>query len=226
MLPRPQAANWQSPACLAVVAIVLLTTLQVFSGEIIDRIVATVDHHAILASEWDEQIRIECLLSGRSLAAVTPDQKRNALDRLVDQALIRIQMEAASFPRATPEQVASQVKAIRSQNAAWNTDAAWNEALKAYGLTPDDIAAHAAAQYEILHFVDQRFRPGIHIDRRTIQQYYAEQFLPELRRAGGAEVTLKEVSPKIEELLVQQRMDELLTSWLHTLRTQAPVQVR
>jgi hypothetical protein len=213
-------------AYVALVAILVFAPLPTFAGEIIDRIVATVDHHAILASEWDEEIRVECLLNGRSLASVTADEKRKALDRLVDQALIGAQIEAASFPRATSQQVAAQVKAMRAQNPAWSTDAAWDQALASYGLTPDDIAAHAAAQYDILHFVDQRFRPGIHIDRRTIQQYYTEQFLPELRRGGGTDVPLKEVSPKIEELLVQQRMDELLTSWLHTLRTQAPVQVR
>ncbi len=211
---------------LAAMAILLLLPSWLHSGEIIDRIVATVDHHAILASQWDEEIRVECLLNGRPLGAVSTDEKRKALDRLIDHALIREQMDAVSFPRATPEQAAKQIKTIRAQNPAWSTDAGWNQALAAYGLTPDDLAAQAATQYEILHFVDQRFRPGIHIDRRTIQQYYSDQFLPHLRQSGGAEVPLKEVSPKIEELLVQQRMDELLTSWLQSLRTQTPVQVR
>jgi peptidyl-prolyl cis-trans isomerase SurA len=226
MLRRFHLAGWLLPGYCVVIAIFISLPLPVAGGEIIDRIVATVDHRAILASEWDEEIRVECLLNGRPLAAVTADEKRKALDRLIDQALIRDQMDAVSFPRATPEQVAGQVKALRAQNPAWSTDAGWNQALAAYGLTPDDIAAHAAIQYDIFHFVDQRFRPGIHIDRRTIQQYYSEQFLPELRRGGGAEVPLKDVSPKIEELLVQQRMDELLTAWLHTLRTQTPVQLR
>ncbi len=225
MLRRSHLATCFQPAFWAVIAVLCLGSAAA-AGEIIDRIVATVDHHAILASEWDEEIRIECLLNGRPPAAVSAEEKRKALDRLVDQALIREQMDAVSFPRATPEQVAAQLKTIRAQNPAWSTDAGWNQALTAYSLAPDDIAAYAAAQYDILHFVDQRFRPGIHIDRRTIQQYYSEQFLPELRRGGAAEVPLKEVSPKIEELLVQQRMDELLTAWLHTLRTQTPVQVR
>ncbi len=207
-------------------AILCLGAVQAAAGEIIDGIVATVDHHAILASEWDEEMRVECLLNGRPLPTVTAEEKRKALDRLIDQALIREQMDAVSFPRATPEQITNQLKAIRAQNPEWSTDAGWKQALAAYGLTPEDLAAHAAVQYEILHFVDQRFRPGIHIDRSTIQQYYSDRFLPQLRRGGGTEVPLKEVSPKIEELLVQQRMDELLSAWLHTLRTQTPVQVR
>jgi hypothetical protein len=34
------------------------------------------------------------------------------------------------------------------------------------------------------------------------------------------------VSPKIEEILVQQTMDEMLTAWLRDLRAQSEVEVR
>ena len=47
-----------------------------------------------------------------------------------------------------------------------------------------------------------------------------------LGRAGKNEITLKEASPKIEEVLVQQRMGEMLTAWLRNLRQQIPVVVR
>ena len=37
-------------------------------------------------------------------------------------------------------------------------------------------------------------------------------------------MTLREVEPKIRELLVQQHMDELLDAWLHNLRQQTQIQ--
>jgi hypothetical protein len=38
-------------------------------------------------------------------------------------------------------------------------------------------------------------------------------------------VPLVEVSPKIEELLTQRRMNELLASWLHDLRSQSDIRM-
>ena len=48
--------------------------------------------------------------------------------------------------------------------------------------------------------------------------YYNQELLPKLRKAGGNQVPLAEVTPKIKELLIQKKMDELLTAWLHNLR--------
>ena len=104
--------------------------------------------------------------------------------------------------------------------------AAATTALAQYGLTPDDISERVAMQVDMMHFIDLRFRPNIHIDPRSVEEYYVAQLLPELRRSGAAEITLKEASPKIEEVLVQQRMGEMLTAWLRNLRQQIPVVVR
>ena len=35
----------------------------------------------------------------------------------------------------------------------------------------------------------------------------------------------RSVSPKIEELLTQRRMNELLAAWLHDLRTQSDIKM-
>jgi len=68
-------------------------------------------------------------------------------------------------------------------------------------------------------------RPSIHIDPTSVEAYYREQLVPELRKAGARVVTLVEVSPKIEELLTQKKIDELLTSWLRDLRVQSNIQM-
>ena len=44
-----------------------------------------------------------------------------------------------------------------------------------------------------------------------------------MKQAGAKAVPMKDVEPKIREILTQQRMDDLLDSWLKTLRTQAEI---
>src|SRR5437899_2470856 len=63
------------------------------------------------------------------------------------------------------------------------------------------------------------------IDASAIESYYKEQLLPQLVRSGGAQISLAQASPKIRELLVQQQINQLLTSWLETLRSQAQIRV-
>jgi hypothetical protein len=73
--------------------------------------------------------------------------------------------------------------------------------------------------------IDVRLRPTIHISHSSIESYYQQQLLPELRKSGVKDVPLVEVSPKIEELLTQRRMTELLASWLHDLRSQSDIRM-
>ena len=58
---------------------------QMLAGEVVERIVAVVGSSPILLSEWNEQVRFEGLLNGRDPQSVTADDRKTALDRLMDQ---------------------------------------------------------------------------------------------------------------------------------------------
>jgi hypothetical protein len=196
------------------------------TAEVIDRIVATVNRHAILASEWDEAVRFECLANGRPLKDVTPDERRQTLERLVDQELIAERMRNNSFVPATQEEIASRVRELRQTVPAWKTDDGWSAALAGYGLTEADVEERMAVQVNLLRYLDSRFRYQIHIDRRTLETYYREQLLPQLHKAGEPEPPLPQVAPMIEQLLVERRLNELQGQWVHTLRLQAEIHLR
>ena len=57
--------------------------------DVIDRIVATVNGHVILQSDWDEAICLEALLGNRNPNQFSNDERRAVLDRLIDQELLR-----------------------------------------------------------------------------------------------------------------------------------------
>jgi hypothetical protein len=195
------------------------------TAEVIDRIVATVNRHAILASEWDEAVRFECLLNGQPLKDVTPEERKQTLERLIDQELIAERMRTGSFLPAAPEEIASRVRELRQTVPAWKTDDGWRSALARYGLTEEDVEERVAVQVNLLRYVDARFRDQIHIDRRRVENYYREELLPQLRKAGAPEPPLPQVAPMIEQLLVERRLNELQSQWVHTLRLQGEVHV-
>jgi hypothetical protein len=67
--------------------------------------------------------------------------------------------------------------------------------------------------------VDARLRPNIEIDSKSVESYYNQELLPQLRQSGAQDVPLAEVTPKIKDLLTQQKMNQLLTAWLQNLRS-------
>ena len=90
-------------------------------GEVIDRIVATVNGHIILQSDWNEALSYEALLNGRPVAQFTDDDRRAVLDRLIDQELLRGQMKAADFQHATE----SEAVAFRWEPGAASSFICW-----------------------------------------------------------------------------------------------------
>ncbi len=195
------------------------------SAQVIDRIIATVNGHVILQSDWDEALCYEALLTNRTLARFTEDERRAVLDRLIDQELLREQMKSADFPHATDAEVAARVADARKQYPQATSSDAWQGLLAEYHLAERDLLAHVRQQIDVMRLVDARLRPAVEIDSKSIEEYYRDQFVPKLKQSGASEVPLAEVSAKIRELLTEQKVSELLISWLQTLRSEGQVNI-
>lgn len=196
------------------------------AGEMVDRIVARVNHQVILQSEVDDALRYEALVGGREPGPFSAQERKQVTERLVDLLLIDEQINRATFVHASPEQIERQIADLRAHLPGAVEDAAWQALLGRYGLSEADVRQMVGRQLDIFRFVDAQFRPTIHIDKRSIETYYLEQLIPQLHRSGAQEVPLSEVSGKIEEILIQQRMNELMTVWLRNLRLQQEVKVQ
>ena len=208
--------------CLHLVLWLTLVT-PLFSAETIDRIVATVNGRPVMESELTEQSRFEQFLAGKPVDVVPIAEQRAALERLIDQILLEQQMDSAGFEHPGPDEINKKVQELRQQFAPGA--AAWQQTLARYGLAETDLAEHLATQVRTLHFIDARFRPAIRIDPGAVETYYREQFAPKLKQAGAAPVPMKQVEPRIREILIQQQVDDLLESWLKSLRTQAEIRL-
>jgi hypothetical protein len=196
----------------------LALALSSSSAEVIDRIVATVNGQIILQSDWEEALRYEAFSSGRLLDRLNAEDRKAALDHLIDQELLHEQLRAPDSPHASPEEVAQRVAEIRKQYPNGESETGWQGLLQSYGLNEEDLKNRVASQIDLMSLVDSRLRPAVNIDNKSIESYYQQELLPQLHQSGGQSVPLAEVSGKIKELLIQKKITQMLTAWLQNLR--------
>jgi hypothetical protein len=195
--------------------------------QLVDRVVAAVNGQAILASEWDEAVRYEAFLEMRPLQAVSEPERQGALQRLIDQKLLRQQMtESAFIGTASEPEVQRQAQELRRQHPAGGSEQEWQAALAAYELTEQQVLMQLRSSLDALLFIDLRLRPSVHIEREEVESYYRQTLVPELQRSGQQPEPFSQVAAHIEELLVQQRMNQMFDSWLRSLREQSEIRVR
>lgn len=211
------------PKLVLVMAIAVACTLPARAGEVVDRIVAVVNGKVLLQSDWELEVGYESLMAGQSPENVTATEREDVLTRLEDQFLIQQEIDKTNFRRATPEQIESRIQQIRKQVPDTQTDANWNAVLQRYGMTAEDLAERVGAQLDILRFVDVRFRPSAHVDAAGIRNYYDQTLAPQLKQAGAPVPPLSDVAAKIQEILTQQQVDDLLGAWVKTLRSQGEI---
>jgi peptidyl-prolyl cis-trans isomerase SurA len=204
------------------IAGLILCASAVQAGEVLDRIVASVNGHVILQSDWDEELQYESLMSGHDQQAMTPGDRKAALDRLVDRELVTEQAATTEFVQTTADEIDKQLEQVKSDYVQ-SVKTSWGTAVANHGFTETEIRDRIALELTQWKIIDARLRPTVQIDGAAVADYYNRQFLPELRRSGAQPIPLTEAAPQIRELLTQQKINEALASWLETLRSQAQI---
>jgi hypothetical protein len=203
-------------ALACITTIVALATYSV-GGEVVDRVVTTVNGHVVLQSDWEREVAFEAFIDGRDPDAFTLLERKGALDRLIDQELLREQVRP-SVP-APSEQVAARLAEVRKLHPDCPTSETWHAKLQKYGLTQSELEKRLSDEIQLMKLVEDRLRPAIQIDQHAVESYYNDQLLPTLKKAGSSTKPLSEVFARIKDLLAEKKMNELLTGWLATLRS-------
>lgn len=195
--------------------------IMICRSDVLDRTAAVVNGHVILLSEWNDELNFECLASGRKLVDITPEQRKAALDHLIDQQLLREQMRTTGVKPVPAEEVQEQIESLKVDCLREHPDESWEPTVLKYQLTNTFIRAHVNEELEQLQFIDARFRPSAQISADEIEKYYRDRLVPKLPARDP--VSLAEATPKIREILIQEKITLSLTSWLQVLRTQAQI---
>jgi peptidyl-prolyl cis-trans isomerase SurA len=197
-------------------------------GQTVDRVVAIVNGDLILESDVDEE---------RRLAAFQPFSqpaggfsRERAIERLINRSLILQQAKLQGTAPVSKATVDAQIQTLRKDIPACKryqceTDAGWNRFLADQGFTTQELEQRWKERMEVLAFIENRFRTGIEIEPAEIKDYYEKTLLPEYAKQKATAPALADISTRIQEILLQQRVSKLLEDWLQSLRAQGTVQI-
>lgn len=188
-------------------------------GETLDRVVASIGNDAITASEVEEEYRFELFLEGNLPTAIPDDATFTRVrDRLVSQKLLRQEAETESSEQ--PDLIKQAAESLDEARRRYAREADFQAALQKLGMTEQQVLKRLEDQALTMWLIDQRLRPAAWVERSEIETYYAHTFVPEFsRRGSGPAPPLDEVESQIREILVQQKIDQLLAPWLEELKT-------
>ncbi len=186
----------------------LLLFASAASAVVVDRIAVTVGNQVITETEILQDIALTAFLNGDK-PSFTPENKRKAAEREVEQKLIRKEMDLGHYPEATEDQAAELLDKT-AKNLGGEQE--MERQLAADGLTVRDLEQQLLWQLTLVRFIDLRFRPAIQISAQEVQQYYTREILP--RQKPGQPIRLADVRDEIMETLSAQRADQQLDEWL------------
>lgn len=204
-------------------AVALVLAAGVANAEIIDRIVATVGNSVVTESDVMLHLRVRAFLDGDPLD-LSLRLQRQAVDRLVDQALIRREVELSRYTPPDMADVDAMLQEVRKPRM--DSDAGYARELAKYGITDEQLHQTLVWQLTLLRFIDYRFRPGIQVSETDIKEWYQQELVAKAAAGGKQPPTLEDARDDIEKILTNHRVDEALNRWLEQTRTQVPVKIR
>jgi hypothetical protein len=198
-------------------------------GTVIDSVVAVVNGDVILESDVEEERRFDNIQPYRGSSGEF--SRDRAVQRLIDRTLIL--QQAALEPEETAitdTDLDKQLQTLRNDIPACKqfhceTDEGWTKYLADNGFTVSEFRDRWRKRMSLLRLIEVRFRGGIRISNDEIKDYYEKTMLPEYVKQKAVPPKLETVSARIEEVLLQQQVGNLLRDWLKSLRAQGNVWV-
>ena len=191
-------------------------------GEVIDRIAVTVDKEVITESDLIRDLRIDAFID-RKPVDTSPDARRSAAQRLVDQILIFREAADSHIDVASSPDID---KLLQGEKAQFPSEDQFRNALAEYHITESDLKEHLSNGWRALRFTDLRFRPDVLISDDDIRQRY-ELLAAEWRKAGRSPIpSLDDSRDQIEKLLTDEGTIKALDAWLATQRESMRIRYR
>jgi parvulin-like peptidyl-prolyl isomerase len=173
--------------------------------EIADRIVARVENDIILLSDIRALSRYQQFLDGKS------ETDAQILERLIDQWIVRTEANVSRFPQPSDADIDRDVERIQKSFASKEE---FESRRKQIGLSVAEIRDMVATQLYLNNYLDSRFRPGVQIDPKTIDDFYEKSVVPRAKARGQEPPPLDTARDFIQEALVQRGINDQADQWL------------
>jgi|ERR1035437_1402288 peptidyl-prolyl cis-trans isomerase SurA len=211
--------RWSRAA--AVLAVALLAVTLPARAEIIDRIAVSVGNRVIAESDLHREIRVAAFLDGVK-PDFSPAGQRATAERMVEQVLIRRELEISRYPVPSAAEVAPVFEAFQKER--FPKDEEYQRALADYGIADGDVKDLLLWQRTLLLFIEVRFQSGVQVTGPDIQDYFDKVVQPAAEAAHpGQPIALEEYRDRIEQTIAGQRADREMNTWLKESRNRTGI---
>lgn len=128
-----------------------------FLAQVLDRVAVVVGNQVITETEVVQEARLEAFLN-QTAADFGAQARRASADRLVNQQLVRNEMQVGAYPEPTEAEVEGALRAFRQEH--FSSIPQYRASLQKYGITEEQLKQHLKWQLAAIHFTDQRFSPA------------------------------------------------------------------
>ena len=189
---------------------------------VLDQIAVTVDGQVITESDLTRYLRVAAFLDSKPVD-LSPMARRASASALVDQALMMTEAADSHFSLPSPQDIPALLEQVK---AGYSSQAAYEDALKRYRITEQDLGNHLLAGARALRFTDLRFLPEVQIPDSELRAAY-DKYVAEWRTThAGTPPSFEESRADLEKLLTSQHTLQDLDQWLETARKQKHVEYR
>jgi len=198
------------------------------AGDELDRVVAIVNGDLVLDSDVREEQRFESIQPYSSGQGAT---RERLIERIINRDLILQQARLQPETDQTDEDVDKALLELRKAIPACKqfhceTKEGWDKYLASKGFTEEELHERWKMRMQALAFIEERFKQGIRVSDADIKNYYDNTFVKQYAKQGsGAPPKLEAVKDRIQEVLLEQQVSNLLVDWLKSLRAQGQVVV-
>jgi hypothetical protein len=138
--------------------LLLTVALVATHAAVLDRVAMVVGNQVFTESEVQDEVRLTQFLNQQPLD-LGPDERRAAAERLVDQQLIRNEMQIGGYPQPSPSEAEAIMRNFRQEH--YRSVAQFRAALEKYGISENQLKQHLLWQLTAVRFTDVRFRPAV-----------------------------------------------------------------
>jgi hypothetical protein len=190
---------------------------------VIDRVAVIVGREAIKLSDINRDLRVTQFLN-REPPDLGAAARRQAAERLIDQLIIRDAIKKGDYAHAAESEIDATIRQLREQRFDGSASRMAQD-LSRHGLAEDQLGLQLQWQFDVLKFIDQRFRPGVVVTPDEVRAYY-DQHRATLERSYPNVKTFAGLEPKIRASLEGERLNQAFEDWIKEARKRTRIEYR
>ncbi len=201
------------------VCLMVCLFLPATNAEIIDRLAVAVGNQVVTELQLDEELRVTAMLNHKPVVRDL-EQRREAADRLVEQLLIKLEMQLSRYVLPDTGDVDKYYQQIEESSGG---AAELNKTLLSFNLSPEILRNHLELQLTELKFIEVRFRPDVTVSDADVEAAYKRQVTAWKQSHTGQPPTLEVSREPLRAMLEEEHTDAALNSWLAESRKRVAI---